>query len=79
MTAVMRLGGVLAVIGLALGLPIAFALSRAIEGMLFGVAAWDPLTFTVVAILLLTTALIASYAPARQAGRVEPAIVLREE
>lgn len=79
MTAVMRLGGVLAVIGLALGLPIAFALGRAIEGMLFGVTAWDPLTFIVVAILLLTTALIASYLPARQAGRVEPVVVLREE
>ena len=77
--AVMRFGGILAVIGVALGLPIAFALGRGIEGMLFGVEAWDPLTFAVVVILLLTTALIASYLPARRAGRVEPAVVLREE
>jgi predicted permease len=77
--AVMRFGGTIAVVGVALGLPIAFALGRGIEGMLFGVAAWDPLTFIVVAILLLMTALLASYLPARHAGRVEPGVVLREE
>lgn len=76
---ILRYGATLAALGVALGLPIAFALGRTVEGMLFGVQARDPLTFLAVAAVLLTTSMAASYVPARRAGRVEPMAVLRDE
>jgi putative ABC transport system permease protein len=66
-------------IGLAIGLVSAWAATRAMKNLLYGVAATDPLTFVSVAALLALIALIACYAPARRASRVDPIVVLREE
>ena len=68
-----------ALAGLALGLAGALALSRFLQSLLFGVTAEDPLTFALVAIVLLAIAAIACWVPARRATRVDPLIALRTE
>ena len=69
----------LAAAGVTLGLVAAFALTRVLQGLLFGVSATDPATFGAVAGVLVVAALLASYLPARRAARLDPAAVLREE
>jgi len=76
---VVRQGMMMTVIGLVLGLAGAFALSRVLTGMLYGVSATDPLTFTGVSIVLLVVALLACLIPARRATHVDPIIALRTE
>ena len=62
-----------------LGLLAAFALTRVMQGLLFGVSATDPATFARWPAVLSMAALLASYLPARRAARLDPAAVLREE
>ncbi len=76
---VVRQGMELAVIGLAVGLIGAFALTRAMASLLFGVTANDPLTFSAVALILGIVAFAATVIPARQAISVDPMVALREE
>jgi putative ABC transport system permease protein len=69
----------LALIGVVLGLGFAFALTRLMETMLFGVEPTDKLTFAAISIMLITVALLACYLPGRRATKVEPTISLRYE
>jgi predicted permease len=72
-------GATLAGSGIVIGLFGAFALSRVVAGMLYNVAATDPLTLLSVSLLLAAVALLACYIPARRATRLDPIITLREE
>jgi predicted permease len=69
----------LAGIGIGLGLVLALICSRAVESQLFGVPAFDPLTFISMAVVLLGAAFLASYLPARRATKVDPLHALRYE
>jgi len=72
-------GMVLIAIGAGIGLALAFAATRVLKSLLFGISATDPLTFTVVVILLMAVALLACYLPARRATKVDPLEALRYE
>jgi putative ABC transport system permease protein len=69
----------LVLLGLAIGLAGAYALTRLMSSLLFGVSARDPLTFVLVALALSTVGLLACYLPARRATRVDPLVALRYE
>jgi putative ABC transport system permease protein len=69
----------LTLMGIALGLAVAFFLTRFISNLLFNVPRTDPATFIVVSLCLGGTALLASYIPARRAMRVDPVAALRYE
>jgi ABC-type lipoprotein release transport system permease subunit len=64
---------------LAIGIGLAFASTRLLSTLLFGVGAADPATLASVSVSLLAIALVACLLPARQAVRLEPAAVLRSE
>src|SRR6267142_1768991 len=66
-------------LGVVIGLAAAFALSRVVSSLIFGVRATDPLTFAAVALLLLAVGILATVFPAYRAARVEPIRILREE
>jgi predicted permease len=72
-------GALLALVGVAVGLVAAVALTRLMTGLLYGVSAIDPLTFSTVAVLLMIVAVAACYIPAGRAMRVDPIVALRHE
>jgi len=74
---VMRQGLKLAAAGLAIGLALALLLKSVLKGFLVGVSTTDPATLAITALLLLLVAVLASYAPARRAARVDPMVALR--
>ncbi|MBO0858643.1 MAG: ABC transporter permease [Chloracidobacterium sp.] len=69
----------LTVIGLAIGLPASYGLTKLMKSYLYGVSLTDPLTFAVISASLLAVTLAACYAPARRATKVDPMIALRCE
>jgi ABC-type antimicrobial peptide transport system permease subunit len=69
----------LALTGVAIGVPSALALTRLMGGMLSEVTSADPVTYIAVVGMLMISALLASYLPARRATRVDPIVALRAE
>jgi putative ABC transport system permease protein len=69
----------LALIGVALGLPASFALTRLIKSLLFGIGSADPLAFSAAVLMLAIAALLACYIPARRAAKVDPMVALRHD
>ena len=70
---------ILAALGLAISLPLAFVASHLLESLLFGVKPGDPLPLAAAASILFTAALAAGYIPARRASRVDPMTAVRHE
>ena len=76
---ILKQGFVLTIVGVLFGLAAAFALTRLLSGLLFGVTAIDVTTFTTISILLVIVSLLACYLPARRAMRIDPLQALRYE
>jgi len=76
---VLKQGLLLTIVGVVLGLAAAFALTRLLSGLLFGVGAVDITTFTTISVLLVLVSLLACYLPARRAMRIDPLKALRYE
>jgi len=76
---VLRQGLLLTTFGVVLGLGAAFALTRLLAGLLYGVQAVDVSTFTTISLLLIVVSLLACYLPARRAMRIDPLQALRYE
>ena len=76
---VLRRGGLVAAVGIAIGLAAAVGLTRLMSAMLFGVSPLDPVTYVAVSVVLAGIALLATYIPARRAASVDPVEALRWE
>jgi ABC-type antimicrobial peptide transport system permease subunit len=75
---VLREGILICMAGLLIGGAASLAVSRALSGLLFGVAPNDPATYAAIGLLLLAVGGAASYGPARRATRVSPMVALHE-
>lgn len=74
---ILREGGALLAMGLAMGLALTFAATRFIRGLLFGIEPYDPATLAGVVMMMAVIGLLACWLPARRASRIDPAITLR--
>ncbi|HKF53225.1 MAG TPA: FtsX-like permease family protein, partial [Candidatus Acidoferrales bacterium] len=78
-TMILRQGMAPVIAGLAAGIAGSVFLGRLVAGLLFGIHAFDPLTFACVTLVVILVALVACYVPARRAMRVDPMVALRYE
>jgi putative ABC transport system permease protein len=76
---VLRQTLLLVVTGLVIGLAAAFATTKLMESLLFGLTATDPLTMATAAAVMLAVAAVAGWLPARRAAQVDPMVALRHE
>jgi putative ABC transport system permease protein len=76
---ILKRGVILIGIGVVIGIPIAFAITRVVRSVLYGVSATDPMTFIVALVALSAAGFLACYIPARRALRIDPIIALRNE
>jgi len=76
---VMRQGTLLTVLGVAIGLGVAYGMARGLSFFLYGVSAFEPVIYAAVAAALLAAAIAATFFPARRATRVDPIVALRAE
>ena len=76
---VLRETAVVVAVGIAIGVPVAFGLTRLVSSKLYGLKATDPLTIVPASVILAAVALLAGYLPARRASRVDSLIALRHE
>ena len=79
LTLVVGKGLVILFCGLAIGVAVAFAFSRVMSGLLFGVSTFDITSILGASVLLITVGLLACYIPARRASKVDPIVALRHE
>ncbi|MBV9083731.1 MAG: ABC transporter permease [Acidobacteriaceae bacterium] len=76
---IMRQVAILAAVGLAIGLPVAFGASRLVGSLLYGVKAGDPASIVTAVATIVIAAVAAGYVPARRASRIDPLVALRHE
>jgi ABC-type antimicrobial peptide transport system permease subunit len=76
---VLREVALMVIVGVAIGLPLAAALSRVVRSQLFALSPYDPIALAGAAVLLVAVALGAGYLPARRATRIDPMLALRYE
>lgn len=79
LTDVLREAGAMTLAGVLLGLPLAYALTKLVSSMLYGIGPTDPASACAAAAALGIAALIAAWIPARRATRVDPLVALRCE
>jgi ABC-type antimicrobial peptide transport system permease subunit len=76
---ILREAGLLAILGVVIGLPLALVLSRVLSAVVFGIAPFDPATMIGSGLVLLVVAMAAAWLPARRAARIDPMAALRRE
>jgi ABC-type antimicrobial peptide transport system permease subunit len=76
---VLREGGRITAVGIAIGLLLALGVGRLIHGLLYGVDAIEPVVLVTAPLILLASSLLASYIPALRATKVDPTVALRSE
>ncbi|MEK6304430.1 MAG: ABC transporter permease [Acidobacteriota bacterium] len=79
LTMILGDGAKLTAVGVGIGLAAAFALTRVLSSLLYGVSAVDPATFAGISLLMAIVAMLASYIPARRAAKVDPMEALRQD